>query len=250
MSTDLVKNPYSSGALALPDYIKKGDLRGTENIGQEDVKFPALRLAQAGSPQVKRSDAAFIEGLREGELFNSITRENYGEDAVHFLIVNQLGHRHVEFDPQDRNIVLDGNVPDGDPRTEFTFKEENGKQVRVKPLATKFYDYLVILLRDGQDPDVMTLSLKSTQLKKATILNTILKKSKLPSFAHLFKGTPVPEAKGNNSWYGWRFDAAGFPTPELYQLASDTYDGLVGKKVDVAAEAVDDAAKTDDDIPF
>lgn len=246
------------GKSAVPAFITKDDRRGTENIGNDDIKFPALKLAQGLSPETKRNEAAYIEGLREGELFNSITKDNYGEEPVHIIIVNMLGHRNIQFDPQDRNVVLDGNVPDGDPRTQFTTRIDpaTGKEIRVKPAATKFYDYLILLVREGEDPEVMTLSLKSTQLKKATQLNTILKKSKTPTFAHLFRAEPIPEKRGNNNYYGWRFDPAGWVTEEQYLAASKLYDSLAGKTVEVQdTGAADDPAApgapvADDDIPF
>jgi len=241
-------------ALARPDYIKKDDARGTENITTADIKFPALRLAQAMSPEVKRADPAYLEGLREGELFNSITREVYGEDAVHLIIVNQLGHRNTQFDPNDRNVVLESNIPDDDQRCQFTVEVRDGRQVRLKPLATKFYDYLVLLILPNRDPQLMTLSLKSTQLKKAVALNSMLKLSKLASFAHLLKATPIAEKKGNNSWYGWRFDSAGWVTEEQYNLASKHFDQMQSKTKDIAAaiavEPEPPAADADDDIPF
>jgi len=238
-----------STALARPSFIKEGDVRGTENITTNDIKFPALRLAQAMSPEVKRADPAYLAGLREGELFNSITRQVYGEEPVHLVIVNQLGHRNVEFDPDDRNVVLAGDIPDDDPRCDFTFQTIDGVQKRIKPRATRFYDYLVLLIREGVDPELMTLSLKSTQLKKAKVLNSQLKLSKLPTFAHLFKATPVPEHKGANSWYGWRFDAVGYVSEELYNLASKDYDKMQGKSVVVEAD-VAEVKDDDDSIPF
>jgi hypothetical protein len=249
MSTDIAtRNP--NAIATLPDFIKKGDTRGTENIGN-DIKFPALKLAQSMTPEAKRTESAYIDGLREGDLFNSITREIYGEDPVRFIIVNSLGHRFVEFDPEDGKVVLDGNVPDGDPRTEFTEEERDGKKVRVKPRATKFIDYLIMLLHDGdRKPELMTLSLKSTQLKKATQLNTILKLADLPSFAFVIKGTPGPEKGKKGNYFGWQFSPAGWPSEALYNAAANYYEEFKGKEVKPADTDAPDDAKEESGIPF
>lgn len=246
--------------LPVPSFIKPNDTRGTENITNADIKPPALKLAQAMSPEVKRSESEYLEGLREGSLFNSISREIYGEDAVHLCIVNFLGTRNIEFDPNDRKVVLDGNVPDNDPRTQFTMVIENGTTVRKKPRATVFKDFLVLLLHGQPDgnggwksnrtPELVTLSLKSTQLKKATRLLTQLRTSKLPSFAHLIEAEPVPERKGANSWYGWKLEPVGYVTEAQYNLAAETYDQLVGKKIDLELEGDPEPAAVDEDIPF
>lgn len=246
-------------ALSKPDYIKSGDTRGTENIGTDDIKFPALRLAQAMSPEVKRSEAEYIDGLREGELFNSLNKHIYGEDPVRFIIINQLGHRNVQFDPNDRKVVIDGNVTDDDPRCQFTEQIVDGAKKRFKPLATRFYDYLILLLpQDGEksEPELLTLSLKSTQIKKAKELNTLLKTSKMPSFSFVWLGTPVPERKGNNSWYGWKFSPAGWTPEDIFKQCSTDYDKFAGKAIAVEADVDtnDDAGPgapaADTDIPF
>lgn len=238
----------------LPAFLQKStERRGTENIGSNDVKPPALRLAQAMSPEVKRSEPQYIDGLREGDLFNSITQEVYGDKPVNFLVVNYLGHRNVEFDPNDRNVVLDGDVPDTDPRCNFSVEVIDGKQVKRKPRATTFKDFLILLLRENGN-QLMTLTLKSTQLKKATRLLTVLKFSKLDSFAHLIKATPVPERKNGNSWYGWRLDPVGYPTEEQFNEAAAYYEQMRGKNIAVDDEAVVDAEAVatveGDDIPF
>ena len=229
--------PQALGA-PRPDFIKKDDVRGTENITTKDIRPPALRIAQAMSPQTKKTHMSYIDGLTEGELFNSMTNQVYGEDAVEIVVINQLGSRHVEFAPMDEGGgVIDFNVPEGDPRTEFTTEMDNGKEKRVKPKATKFYDYLIVLLHGGETkPELMTLSMKSTALKVATKLNTLLLTSKLPSFAMRFKLAPVPDTRGTYSFYNWRIDPAGWVSEGVYEHCSDLYDQLTGKEVTVARE--------------
>jgi len=112
---------FVNQSLTVPDYIKSGDTRGTENIDSKDIRPPALRLAQSGTPQTKRQEASFIDGLREGEFFNSLTNERYGEGPLYFVIVNQLGDRYVEFRPMaEGGGVIDPNVPENDKCTQFT----------------------------------------------------------------------------------------------------------------------------------
>lgn len=232
-------------ALARPSFIKEGDVRGTENIGTADIKPPALRIAQGTSPEIKRAEPQkYIEGLREGEFFNSLTREIYGEGPIDLVFVNQLGHRNVEFDPNDKSVVLDFNVPDGDPRTQFSEAVVDGQKKRVKPKATLFYDYLVYVVHAERPAELMTMSLKSTQLKKARDLNTILSGSKLPAFAHLFRATSVPEKRGSHNFYGWLIQPAGYVTEELYNQASETFDNLKG--VQIGVETADDDGE---DVP-
>lgn len=234
-------------ALERPAFIKTNDTRGTENIGSNDIRPPSLRLAQSGSPEAKRSEAQYIDGLAEGNFFNSLTKQIYGEGPIQVVIVNQLGHRNVQFDPNDKKVVLDFNVPDGDPRTAFSTQVVDGVEKRVKPAATTFYDYLVYVI-NGEQRELMTLSLKSTQLKKAKDLNTLLKTSKLASFSFLFEVTAEPERRGANSWWGWVFTAAGYVTEDIYNDAAKLYEQMAGKTVVVETEEGD--GEGDEKIPF
>jgi len=233
-------------ALARPSFIKEGDTRGTENITTADIRPPSLRIAQSTTPEAKASDTAYVDGLGEGMFFNSITKEIYGRGPLDLVVVNQLGHRHIEFAPFNQGGgVVDFNVPDGDPRTEFTTEVKDGKEVRTKPKATKFYDFLVLVNTPASGWQLMAISFKSTQLKKATTLNTILLGVKMPSFALLFKASPVAEKRGTNTFFGWRIDQAGYVTEDVYIEASKIYDSLVGKKVEVTVEN-DEPTKSDD----
>lgn len=238
-------------ALARPSFIKAGDLRGAEEITTQDIRPPALRIAQAMSPQVKRSDAAYIEGLREGDLYNSLTGENYGEGPLKVAVLKFLGHRNVEFAPlNEGGGVVDFAVPDGDPRTQFTTQTVDGKETRVKPAATKFYDYLAVILRDGT-PELIALSMKGTQLKVATKLNTLIKLAQVPSFALLFEVRPVPEKKGTYSYYNWRFDRKGWVTEDQFNALSRLHDDLATRKVDLSAATEGETGDAgQDDIPF
>lgn len=247
-STAIDKRPFT--ALEKPAWIKAGDVRGTEGIGIKDIKPPALRIAQSGSPEVKRSETAkYIQGLQEGYFWNSLTKEIYGDTTITVCIVKPLGHRHVEFAPfNEGGGVLDFNVSDDDPRTQFTTEKVDGKDVRKKPRATLFYDYLVYATVNGR-LELMTMSLKSTQIKKAKDLNTLIKGAKMPSFALQFSATPVPESRGGYSWYGWRIEPAGFVPEDLYYDAEKMFEQFKDKEIVVDREGEVDAPDADD-IPF
>jgi hypothetical protein len=234
--------------LERPSFIKVGDQRGTENIGANDITPPALRLAQDNSPEVKRQDEKYIKGLIAGNFFNSSTKQVYGEGPLSLVVVNSLGHRNVEFDPEDKKVVLDFNVPDDDPRCQFTTQVVDGVEKRIKPKATTFYDYLVMLV-DGDKRSVMTMSLKSTQLKKAKEFNTTLVGSKMPSWAFLFEVETRSETKKGNSFWGWKLTPVGYVPEDVYFECERVYEKFKGKAVKVADEEADDEV-SDEKIPF
>ena len=65
---------------SVPAYIKQqeGIARGSEDVGQEDLTIPRLELVQALSPCRDEDDAAYIDGAKEGLLYNNVSRKLYG----------------------------------------------------------------------------------------------------------------------------------------------------------------------------
>lgn len=230
-----------------PDFLKEG-FRGTENINPAtDIRPPALRIAQDLSPQIKRTKPEFIEGLKVGEFFNTMSKKIYGEGPVYFLVINQLGHRNMILRPlKDGGGIIESNVPDTDPRTKWGKKGE-------KPQTTTFYDYLVGILNSDGKVDIATFSLKSTQIKHAKDLNTWLLEAKLDSWAQIWSATVIIERKGPQEWFGWKFQPAGWANSELTKKAEEAYNLYSGKTPDDLVDVEEAATSTrssDEDEPF
>src|SRR5579872_451725 len=129
---------------------KDEGLLGSEGIGREDILLPRVGLAQKTSPEIDPTQVGkYIEGLQFTDMFNSLTKQPYGKGPLHFVIIRRDNPRFIEFNPLEQGGgIKDMNVPAGDPRALFT-TGPNGE--RVKPAATMFYDFIVLLLT-GLDP--------------------------------------------------------------------------------------------------
>lgn len=181
--------------------LQKYSGMGTDGLGGEDVRPPRLIVATSMHPQVKRGDPKFIEDLKEMDIFNDLTQEVYGEGPLEIIVVKFLGKRWVEFDG-DGNVV-DGAVPNDDPRTEWK-DGEDGKRSRA---ATPFYDYLLWL---PEKQEMVAFTLKGQQAAKVGVpLNSLLKhpmkvggklELRPPSFARVFNLTSSMASNGKNSW--------------------------------------------------
>ena len=53
---------------------------GFEEVTSSDIQIPFLRIIQALSPQIKKTDSEFIEGASQGDIFNTVTQEVYKAD--------------------------------------------------------------------------------------------------------------------------------------------------------------------------
>jgi len=69
--------------------IKASDRLGLENLNQSDLILPRIKLCQSMTRERSETSPKHIEGLEEGDFFNSLTGEKYGKEIriipVHFV---------------------------------------------------------------------------------------------------------------------------------------------------------------------
>jgi hypothetical protein len=223
-------------------------MAGTEDISATDIRLPRLAIAQGLSPQITPGDAQFIEGLTLFDMFNDLTTEIYGKGPLTFVPVRRDVHA-IEFIPRkEGGGIRDMSVPLNDPRLDWTPATETTP--RLPPAATKFVDFVILLLRPGRAPEPIVLSVKLTNKfnkRSADQLTTFIKLRNAAIYAGLYTvDTQVP-AKNDNGTFGVpRIKNAGFipiETPAgkaLYDFAKGFHESLEGKTIIVEREQADD----------
>jgi hypothetical protein len=235
MSTAVAKRAPINEALATTDGVDKSDVRGKGNIDRGDVVLPRLAICQSTSPEKKKNEPNYIAGLEEGQLFNSLLQTNYGEGPVTVAIID-VYKRALEFekDPQtgkDTKKIIDFNVPWDDARCEFT----DGPNGRKQPLATRFYDYLALVIETGE---AVIISMSKTKIPVAKKLNSFLGLRVGPTWAGLYQISAVAEKKNDQNFYNFSVKPAGKTPPEVLASAETLYEQFKGKVV--TAEVVGD----------
>jgi hypothetical protein len=61
--------------------------KGFENMTQEDMALPFIRILGQLSPQVTDGDSKFIEGAKPGMIYNTVTSELYDGKKVSRLFL-------------------------------------------------------------------------------------------------------------------------------------------------------------------
>lgn len=233
----------SLGALAVPDFLKSETDTGLDHYTKADIQMPRLALAQKLSPEIEEGNAAQIPGLKEGMMFNNLTREIYGKGPLEFMVIRGDRPRWVEFYPREQGGgVKDMNVPANDVRTQFI----DGRP----PAATQFYDFIIVLLPTRE---VIALSFKSTGLKIAKSLIALMKlREPKPHYAGKFTLSTMPTQNKNGKFQIFKVAnsatvdeatarANGQPYPgwvseELFHFGQQLYTSLKDKKVTIATE--------------
>jgi hypothetical protein len=204
-----------------PDYIPQ-DRRGLEDITKQDVLVPRLALAQALSPEVTQGDPNFVEGLKVGDLFNSMTKQIYGRQ-VFIQVLRKDKLRAMEFNPiDDGGGVADPDVPLDDERLKWGLNGE-------KPRATLFRDYLARLLPSGE---LIALSFKSSGIKVAKSLNGKIAWRNRPIFAGKYVITTGVELKPKPHQV-FKIDNAGWVSREDMLIGENMYEAV--KDMDMSA---------------
>jgi len=213
-----------------PAWILPGDL-GTENISPEHCKIPRLSIAQPGSPQLIKNDPQYIPGLANGDAFNNLTGEIFGDGPIEVIVIRADTPRWMEFD-EDRKLI-DREVKAGDPRTLWTSDPVSRK--RIPPIATQFFDYIVLKLPKLEP---MALSFKSTGIDTATTLNGLIKSKKVPIFSIRYQLTPKGFSNDQGNWTNFIVKQLGWTSPEMYKRADQAFADF--KKTEVEFEGTND----------
>jgi len=226
-------------SLERPSHVSTGT-RGTEHLTREDITMPRLALAQQMSPQLQELDPKYVPDLKVGQLFNSLTGQNFGRGPVFFTIVRADKPRYVQFAPREEGGgVIDPNVPADDPRTRF---RPDGK----KPLATKFYDFIVAMLpfnektKGNPFENMIALSFKSTGLKVAKQLNTLMRMRNADSFTGLYELTAGQDKNTKGTFAVYQVKNAGWLSAEECAIAEAMFESVKDREIKVDREPGED----------
>ena len=220
----------SPGALAIPqDYLAMAaDFaeNSKSDFDANDVITPAIRILQSGSPQVKRSDPAYIEGALEGHLFNTANNEVI-DGGIGIIVApcyfqwewvewktKNAGGGLIKRWGKDEAFMKEGGYTE--EKGKWVKKGDDGKNV-IEIVKVAVYFVLIINPGNGRTkPAVIRLS--STEFKKSKKWNSLIadveidfgngrfvEGAKIP-FWHMYHLVTVPESNDAGSWFGFKID--------------------------------------------
>lgn len=215
---------------------------GNEGLTRDEVLMPRLDIAQKTSKTMDPTQPNFIKGLEFTDLYHSLTGKIYGKGPLYFVILKRDDPRWMELIPiAEGGGVKDRDVKREDPRTKFV-----GNQ---KPIATKFMDYVILLLNDldMSDPlkNVIVLSLKSSGLKAAMYLNFLTNlrgPKKIWKGVYLLTSGHATDKKTNSTYAIYKIDNAGWVAPDspVEKMVAELAKSWEGKEIKVDREPGDE----------
>ena len=184
------------GALAVNIFEADAD-KGTQNISQEDLALPFLKVLGQLSPEVNKTHGKYVEGAEPGKIINTVTNELYSNINVVPVFYKR---KYIEW--QDRGTSTGAPVAIHESDSDIISQTTRGKDYKDRLPNGNYLentaDHFVILL--GDSPQTALISMKATQLKVSRKWNSMMMGIKMqgknglftpPTYSHIYSLKPV-----------------------------------------------------------
>jgi len=205
---------------------------GSQNITQEDLALPFLKVLGQLSPEVNKQNAKFINGAEAGMIVNSVTKKIYdGKKGIEVIPVH-YERQYVEW--QDRGATSTGapvaiHKADSDI-INTTTRDKNWKdRLPNGNYLENTASHFVILL--GDTPSTALISMRATQLKVSKTWNSLMLGLKMqgknglftpPTYSHIYNLKTVQMSNDKGTWFGWDVSQVGpVSDKSVYQIAKN-----------------------------
>lgn len=238
VATKAPEAPQQNAVVGVPDYIKQGLGRGTENVAMHDVLIPRVEVVQALSPCLKKNDPSYIEGAQQGDLYNTVTRELYGPSATLCP---------VYFNTQ--YLIWKDRQAGGGFRGAFDTNEQAQARIAQEPDAEDFQavetkQFVCLRLDDatGNIEEVM-VSMARTKLKVARQWNSLIRinasSTGADMFSRIYTLFTVDAKSDKGDFKNFAVQSIGFAPVEVYRKAEALYSAIAGGERKATADYAD-----------
>ena len=216
-----------AGALAT-NLFEADANQGAQNITQEDLALPFLKVLGQLSPEVNKRDAKYVEGAEPGMILNTVTNALY--DGTEGIQVLPVFYKRQYIEWQDRGESKGApvhiyNAGDDIPKT--TRDKMNKDRLGNGNYLENTANHYVVTL--GKSPSTALISMKATQLKISKKWNSMMLGIKMqgknglftpPTYSHIYKLRTVQQSNDKGTWFGWDVSQVGpIKDKSVYEIA-------------------------------
>jgi len=212
-----VANKEEAGALAVNLFEADAD-KGSQNITQEDLALPFLKVLGQLSPEINKRDGKYVEGAEAGMILNTVTNEIFdGAKGIDVLPVF-YERKYVEW--QDRGDSKGAPVAIHNAESDIVSTTTRDKSYKDRLPNGNYLEntanHFVVVL--GKSPQSALISMKSTQLKISRKWNSMMMGIKLqgkngmftpPTYSHIYKLKTTQMSNDKGTWFGWDVSKVG-----------------------------------------
>ena len=218
---------------------------GLENMGQDDLALPFIKILEALSAELDNLPTA-----QRGDLYNTVTGEVYkGKDGIKVVPV-AYQRRFLQWAPRGEGTGAPVAIfKPGDKMPETKRSDTDSKDYVQDGSGTyieETHQHFVIVLHEDGSAETALIAMKSTQLKKSRKLNSMISSLTMegkngrftpPRFSHVYHFKTMTEENAKGKWSGWEFSRIG-PVEDaaLYNRAKEFAASITAGEVDVKHE--------------
>lgn len=229
---------------------------GMENMGQEDMALPFLKVLSGNDPVLDENEDA-----RKGDIYNTVTGKLVkGKEGIR-VIPCAYQRRFIQWAPRGSGSgapVAIYEPTDARPKTERS--PDDNKEYVVGgegDYIEETHQHFVIVLNDDGSAETALIAMKSTQLKKSRKWNSMMASRQMqgkngpftpPRFSHIYHLKTIQEENSKGSWHGWEVSLeAPISDVALYARAKQFSESILAG--DVVVKHTDDG-EGEGDLPF
>ncbi len=202
------------GALATFD-MEADAQQGAQNISQEDLALPFLKILGQLSPEVNKTHGKYVQGAEPGKIINTVTNELYDKISV---VPCHYKRQYIEW--QDRGASSGAPVAIHDADSDIVSQTTRDKSYKDRLPNGNYLENTAnhFVLVVGKNPETALISMKSTQLKVSRKWNSMMMGIKLqgknglftpPTYSHIYNLSTVQMSNDKGTWFGWDVAKAG-----------------------------------------
>jgi len=223
---------------ALSSNLFEGDAnKGSQNIAQDDLALPFLKVLSHLSPEINTQHAKYIKGAEPGMIVNTVTNElKDGKEGIDILPVFYK-RQYLEWQERGAGTGAPVHIYEASDKLPKTTRGKDNKD----RLANGNYlettaSHFVILL--GKSPTTALISMKATQLKISRKWNSLMMGIKMqgknglftpPTYSHIYNLKAVQMSNDKGTWFGWDVSLKGpIQDKAVYEIAK-TFSDRVNK---------------------
>ena len=207
----------SAGALAANVFEADAN-KGFQQMTQEDLALPFLKVLGQLSPEVNTRHAKHIDKAQPGMILNTVTNELYDGTKGIQVIPCYYKREYVEWKERGESLGAPVAIHSTDSDVVASAKRDTMNKDRLpngnylENTASHF------VLITGTNTSTALITMKSTQLKTSKKWNTMMLGIKLkgkdglftpPTYSHVYKLKTVQQSNDKGTWFGWDVNKLG-----------------------------------------
>ena len=228
------------------------------SFDSSEMQIPFVRLVQALSPQINKKKPEYIDGVSQGDAFNTVTKEYWDGEKGLTVIPCFQATKYLEFVPRESGGGFQGEIQPDSPLLQQA-KRNGAKEILPNGNeVVKSDQHFCLIVNDDGTTQPAIIDMKSTQLKvskrwKSMIsMERPLETGKKPDcYTVRWKLSSIEQSNDKGTFANWQVERLGYAeTREQIFEGKALRESVKAGEVKAAPEESSSSSDNGDDIPF